>query len=126
MARLDKFPLHIRPFYTMPDPVRKGYSNSYDLFMRGEEIMSGAQRVHDADLLVERATELGVPLETIKDYIASFKYAYFIDGLFPSPLARFPMPLRWCGGGLGGTYHAARCSALICALSAVVVSKLGS
>ena len=53
---LDKFPLHIRPFYTMPDPVRKGYSNSYDLFMRGEEIMSGAQRVHDADLLIERAT----------------------------------------------------------------------
>ena len=31
------------------------YSNSYDMFMRGEEILSGAQRVHDAQLLTERA-----------------------------------------------------------------------
>lgn len=30
-------------------------SNSYDIFMRGEEIMSGAQRIHDAELLIERA-----------------------------------------------------------------------
>ena len=28
---LDKFPLAIRPFYTMPDPVQEGYSNSYDM-----------------------------------------------------------------------------------------------
>lgn len=31
------------------------YSNSYDMFMRGEEILSGAQRIHDAQLLTERA-----------------------------------------------------------------------
>ena len=31
------------------------YSNSYDMFMRGEEILSGAQRIHDPDLLTERA-----------------------------------------------------------------------
>ena len=31
------------------------YSNSYDMFMRGEEILSGAQRVHDPALLEERA-----------------------------------------------------------------------
>ncbi len=30
-------------------------SNSYDMFMRGEEILSGAQRIHDPDLLTERA-----------------------------------------------------------------------
>lgn len=52
---LDKFPLAIRPFYTMPDPNNPKYSNSYDMFMRGEEILSGAQRVHDPDYLVERA-----------------------------------------------------------------------
>lgn len=32
---LDKFPLAVRPFYTMPDPHDKRYSNSYDMFMRG-------------------------------------------------------------------------------------------
>ena len=30
-------------------------SNSYDMFMRGEEILSGAQRIHDPQLLTERA-----------------------------------------------------------------------
>ncbi len=48
---LDKFPLEIRPFYTMPDPADGKYSNSYDFFMRGQEILSGAQRVHDASFL---------------------------------------------------------------------------
>ena len=33
------------------------YSNSYDFFMRGEEILSGAQRVHDAEFLEERMKE---------------------------------------------------------------------
>lgn len=44
---LDKFPLAVRPFYTMPDPTNPRASNSYDMFMRGEEILSGAQRIHD-------------------------------------------------------------------------------
>lgn len=41
----------VRPFYTMPDPEDSRYSNSFDVFIRGEEIISGAQRVHDAALL---------------------------------------------------------------------------
>lgn len=31
------------------------WSNSYDMFMRGEEILSGAQRIHDPEFLIERA-----------------------------------------------------------------------
>lgn len=30
-------------------------SNSYDMFMRGEEVLSGAQRIHDPNILTERA-----------------------------------------------------------------------
>lgn len=52
---LDKFPLAVRPFYTMPDPADPVASNSYDMFMRGEEILSGAQRIHDPEFLSERA-----------------------------------------------------------------------
>src|SRR5271170_7301640 len=48
---LDEFPMAVRPFYTKPHPTNKNLSNSYDLFMRGEEIMSGAQRINDADEL---------------------------------------------------------------------------
>ncbi|KAI9173334.1 aspartate--tRNA ligase dps1 [Blastocladiella emersonii ATCC 22665] len=71
---LDKFPLVVRPFYTMPNPEEKMYSNSYDFFMRGEEILSGAQRVHDPELLEERAREHGVEPSTIQGYIDAFKY----------------------------------------------------
>ena len=57
---LDKFPLAIRPFYTMPDPNNEKWSNSYDMFMRGEEILSGAQRIHNPDFLSKRATAHGI------------------------------------------------------------------
>ncbi|RUS31986.1 hypothetical protein BC938DRAFT_476578 [Jimgerdemannia flammicorona] len=72
---LDKFPLSVRPFYTMPDPTNPNYSNSYDFFMRGEEVLSGAQRVHDPAFLEERARAHGIDLATIQPYIDSFKHA---------------------------------------------------
>jgi len=42
--------------------------------MRGEEIMSGAQRIHDPVFLSERAKHHGIDLEKIKAYIDSFRY----------------------------------------------------
>ena len=73
---LTHFPSAIRPFYTMVDPNDGNYSNSYDLFMRGEEIVSGAQRIHDVELLKVRATamlgEEGVA--SIKDYVDAFRF----------------------------------------------------
>jgi len=36
------YPSAVRPFYTMLDPTDDRYTNSYDFFMRGEEITSGA------------------------------------------------------------------------------------
>ena len=35
------YPVNARPFYTMRDPKDPNYTNSYDFFMRGEEITSG-------------------------------------------------------------------------------------
>uniref|UniRef100_A0A8C6RZN3 Aspartate--tRNA ligase, cytoplasmic n=1 Tax=Nannospalax galili TaxID=1026970 RepID=A0A8C6RZN3_NANGA len=58
-----KYPLAIRPFYTMPDPRNPKQSNLYDMFMRGEKILSGAQRIHDPQLLTERALHHGIDLE---------------------------------------------------------------
>ncbi|PHJ25196.1 aspartate-trna ligase [Cystoisospora suis] len=70
---LIQYPLAVRPFYTMPDPHDKKFSNSYDFFMRNEEIISGAQRVHDADMLTERCQACGVPPSSIQTYIDSFR-----------------------------------------------------
>ena len=47
-------------------PLSQALSNSYDMFIRGEEIVSGAQRVHDVDLLTKRAAECGIPVDSIK------------------------------------------------------------
>uniref|UniRef100_A0A0C9QI47 Aspartate--tRNA ligase, cytoplasmic n=1 Tax=Fopius arisanus TaxID=64838 RepID=A0A0C9QI47_9HYME len=71
---LDKYPLAVRPFYTMPDPTNPKASNSYDMFMRGEEIISGAQRIHDPEFLTERAKHHGIDIEKIKAYIDAFRY----------------------------------------------------
>lgn len=73
---LDKFPLAVRPFYTMPDAEDPRYSNSYDFFMRGEEILSGAQRIHDPELLKERMGVHEVDPNTpgLNDYVDAFTY----------------------------------------------------
>jgi len=68
------YPIGARPFYTMLDPHDNRFTNSYDFFMRGEEITSGAQRIHDPELLAKRAAECGIAVDTIKDYINAFKY----------------------------------------------------
>jgi aspartyl-tRNA synthetase len=57
---MDKFPADARPFYTMPDPVDARYTNSYDIYVRGEEIVSGAQRIHEPELLTRRAEAKGI------------------------------------------------------------------
>ena len=77
---LTKYPAAARPFYTMPDPADANYSNSYDIFIRGEEIISGAQRIHDPELLRTRAEECGIEVDTIQSYIDAFKYGALPHG----------------------------------------------
>lgn len=48
-------------------------SNSYDFFMRGEEILSGAQRIHDPKLLCEKMREKGVDPDSMKGYVDAFR-----------------------------------------------------
>jgi len=72
---LDEFPMSVRPFYTKAHPTNKDLSNSYDFFMRGEEIMSGAQRINDPDELVASMKAKGVEpnQEGFQDYINAFR-----------------------------------------------------
>ena len=72
---LDEFPMSVRPFYTKRHPSNPHLSNSYDLFMRGEEIMSGAQRINDAKELEEAMRTKGVNPsdEGFADYVNAFR-----------------------------------------------------
>lgn len=77
---MDKYPLAVRPFYTMPDPENPKLSNSYDFFIRGQEILSGAQRIHEPDLIEERATAWGIDLKDIAAYVDSFRHGALPHG----------------------------------------------
>ncbi|KAF5390275.1 hypothetical protein D9757_002878 [Collybiopsis confluens] len=70
---IDKFPMELRPFYTMPDPTDPTLSNSYDFFMRGEEILSGAQRIHEPKLLEQQMRGKGIDPESMKGYLDGFR-----------------------------------------------------
>lgn len=80
---LDKYPSAVRPFYTMPDPQDARYSNSYDMFLRGQEICSGAQRIHDPELLVRWWCEME---------IAGCLYDFDSYGVNADPFAQYCVP----------------------------------
>ncbi|XP_004239653.1 aspartate--tRNA ligase 2, cytoplasmic [Solanum lycopersicum] len=88
---LHKYPQAVRPFYTMPCHDNPSYSNSFDVFIRGEEIISGAQRVHVPELLEKRAGECGIDVKTISTYIDSFRYGAPPHGGFGVGLERVVM-----------------------------------
>lgn len=103
---LDKFPLAIRPFYTMPDPNNPIYSNSYDMFMRGEEIMSGAQRIHDSEYLIERAKHHGIGKSTDWSSAEDLILILFHSLTDTSKIAAYIDAFRYgcpphAGGGIG-------------------------
>ncbi len=68
------WPSSLRPFYTMPDQKDPQFTNSFDLQYREKEITSGAQRVHDPELLKERFLAKGLNPEDFDFYIKAFEY----------------------------------------------------
>lgn len=77
---MDKYPLEVRPFYTMPDPNNPKLSNSYDFFIRGQEILSGAQRIHEPAMIEERAKAHAIDLKDIESYVNSFRHGALPHG----------------------------------------------
>lgn len=71
---LDKFPASVRPFYAMPDPLDDRFTNSFDIFMRGQEILTGGQRIHDAVFLEQRMKKKGVKPESMLEYMEGFRW----------------------------------------------------
>ncbi|KEZ39226.1 Aspartate--tRNA ligase, cytoplasmic [Scedosporium apiospermum] len=72
---LDKFPESARPFYTIEDPENPKVTNAYDFFMRGQEILSGGQRIHVPTELEARLRKKGIDPTSpgIKEYVDVFR-----------------------------------------------------
>lgn len=71
---LDKFPISARPFYTMPSPTDSRYTNSFDLFVRGQEIVSGGQRIHEAQMLEDKMRKVGIDPSSTEEYMEGFRW----------------------------------------------------
>jgi aspartyl-tRNA synthetase len=85
------WPTNIRAFYSMPHEKNQEICKSFDLLYRGLEITSGAQRIHDPELLKMRIAEKGLNLVDFQDYIEAFYYGAPPHSGFGMGLERFIM-----------------------------------
>ncbi|KAE8541998.1 aspartate-tRNA(Asn) ligase [Cryptococcus gattii VGV] len=68
---IDKFPVSARPFYTANDGK---ITNSFDMFIRGQEICTGGQRINDPKKLRESMEESGINGDEMAEYLQAFDW----------------------------------------------------
>ncbi|KIR77491.1 aspartate-tRNA(Asn) ligase [Cryptococcus gattii EJB2] len=68
---IDKFPVSARPFYTANDGK---ITNSFDMFIRGQEICTGGQRINDPKKLRESMEESGINEDEMAEYLQAFDW----------------------------------------------------
>ncbi len=71
---ITHYPIEKRPMYTFEDPEDPGFTGSFDLLFKGVEIISGGQRRHDYDNLIEGIKAKGLDPEKFSYYLQAFKY----------------------------------------------------
>ena len=92
---ITHYPVSKRPFYTMEDTEDKGNTKSFDLLFRGVEITTGGQRVHDLEMLKEKAVEKGLDPEKFEFYLQAFKFGIPPHGGWGMGLER--LTAKFCG-----------------------------
>lgn len=71
---ITDWPSETRPFYTMPKEDNPEVCKAFDLMYKDLEISSGAQRIHQYDLLVENIKKKGLNPDGFTYYLEAFKY----------------------------------------------------
>jgi nondiscriminating aspartyl-tRNA synthetase len=77
----------------MPDPADPEYSFGFDLLFRGQELVSGAQRIHSYDQLVQVIRNKGMDPANFEGYLEAFKYGLPPHGGFAIGSERLLMRL---------------------------------
>jgi nondiscriminating aspartyl-tRNA synthetase len=83
------YPMAKRPFYTHPDPARPGYSNSFDLIFRGQELVTGGQRLHRHSDYLAALAERGEDPRPYAGYLQVFEHGMPPHGGFAIGLERW-------------------------------------
>lgn len=73
---ITKFPTELKKntFYAMRDAENPALTNYFDLDYRGEELVSGGQREHRIDVLIEQLKEIGYEPDEFEFYLQAFRY----------------------------------------------------
>ena len=99
------YPHARRAFYHMKNPENPKLAMGYDLFWKGLEITTGAQREHRLEELKANATERGMALDgQLKDYLEYFEYGCPPHGGFAIGTERVLMKMLGFGSILETTY----------------------
>lgn len=72
---ITHYPWADRPFYTLPDKDNPEETAGFDLIFRGVEVITGSQRIHDYNMLVDNMKKKGVKPDGLEFYLEVFKYA---------------------------------------------------
>lgn len=80
MFVIKNYPTQVRAFYTKSCEDNPTFSKSYDFILRGEEVLSGAQRIHDYEELVKSVVNVGINPVSLEGYLNSFKSGVPIHG----------------------------------------------
>jgi nondiscriminating aspartyl-tRNA synthetase len=98
------YPHTSRVFYHMKDEENPSIALGFDLFWKGLEITTGAQREHRLEKLKDNATERGISEDSLKDYFEYFKYGCPPHGGFGLGTERLLMKLLNINSILEATY----------------------
>ncbi|PGZ64889.1 aspartate--tRNA(Asn) ligase [Bacillus cereus] len=85
---ITHYPKGARPMYTMPNKENTAVTDSFDLLYKGLEITSGAQRIHDYNMLLTSFNEKGLHSEKFQSYVDTFRYGCPPHGGFGIGLER--------------------------------------
>jgi nondiscriminating aspartyl-tRNA synthetase len=98
------YPHARRAFYHMKDPNNSSLALGYDLFWKGLEVTTGAQREHRLEELIKNAGERGISEQSLSEYFEYFKYGCPPHGGFAIGTERILMKLLGFGSILETTY----------------------
>ena len=71
---VTEYPVTARPFYHMRLEDNPKLTKSFDLFYKGVEVTTGAQREHRLEQLEKQAKEKKTPLAPLANYLNFFRY----------------------------------------------------
>jgi len=71
---ITEYPWNVRPFYTMRIPDEPEWTYGFDLLYKGLEVVTGGQREHRYEKLLENINDKGLNPDSFKFYLDFFKH----------------------------------------------------